>query len=59
MQQRMELLEAAGEEAPVEGSEIETLKQIQAVLYSTEEGFEVPEGGEVSRFGVLRVLTGY
>ena len=31
------------------GLEEETLKQIQAVLYSTEEGFEVPEGGEVSK----------
>ena len=29
------------------GDEEETLKQIQAVLYSTEEGFEIPEGAEV------------
>lgn len=28
--------------------EQESLKQIQAILYSTEEGFEVPEGNEVS-----------
>ena len=27
--------------------EQESLKQIQAILYSTEEGFEVPEGNEV------------
>lgn len=46
MQQRFEVLEGGGEEAALE---LDTLKQIQAVLYSTEEGFEVPEGGEVSR----------
>ncbi|KAJ7668191.1 microtubule binding protein [Mycena rosella] len=36
-QQRMEALEAAG-------SDDETLREIQKILYSTEEGFEVPEG---------------
>ena len=30
------------------GPEEVLLKQIQAVLYSTEDGFEVPEGQEVS-----------
>ena len=45
VQQRFEVLEGGGEEAALE---LDTLKQIQAVLYSTEEGFEVPEGGEVS-----------
>jgi len=35
-QQQMEVLEA-------EGKEDKTLKEIQAILYSTEEGFEVPE----------------
>ncbi|TKY88420.1 hypothetical protein EX895_002772 [Sporisorium graminicola] len=29
--------------------EQESLKQIQAILYSTEEGFEVPEGNEVAQ----------
>ncbi|SNX86911.1 probable EB1-like protein [Melanopsichium pennsylvanicum] len=29
--------------------EQESLKQIQAILYSTEEGFEVPEGNEISQ----------
>ncbi|PWZ01799.1 hypothetical protein BCV70DRAFT_51501 [Testicularia cyperi] len=29
--------------------ETESLKQIQAILYSTEEGFEVPEGNEVAQ----------
>lgn len=38
----------AEQEGLATGVEAETLKQIQAVLYSTEEGFEVPEGGEVS-----------
>lgn len=50
----MELLES-GEEPAGEGNlELETLKQIQAILYSTEEGFEVPEGQEVS---LLRSLS--
>ncbi|KAG6896597.1 hypothetical protein C0992_007255 [Termitomyces sp. T32_za158] len=37
VQQQLEALEAAGKED-------ETLRKIQAILYSTEEGFEVPEG---------------
>ncbi|CAE6490132.1 unnamed protein product, partial [Rhizoctonia solani] len=39
-QQQMEVLEA-------EGKDDVTLKEIQKILYSTEEGFEVPEGGAV------------
>lgn len=39
---RLDLVSA---EAPG-GPEEEVLKQIQAVLYKTEEGFEVPEGQE-------------
>ncbi|KDQ51534.1 hypothetical protein JAAARDRAFT_40985 [Jaapia argillacea MUCL 33604] len=38
VQAQAEVLEAAGESD-------ETLKKIQEILYSTEEGFEVPEGG--------------
>ncbi|KAK0551463.1 microtubule integrity protein mal3 [Tilletia horrida] len=34
---------------PVTEVEGETLKQIQAILYSTEEGFEVPETAEVAQ----------
>ncbi|KAJ7710416.1 calponin homology domain-containing protein [Mycena rosella] len=37
VQQRMEILEAAGQDD-------ETLREIQKILYSTEDGFEVPEG---------------
>jgi len=37
VQQQMETLEA-------EGKDDKTLKEIQAILYSTEDGFEVPEG---------------
>ncbi|KAF7968142.1 hypothetical protein HWV62_29953 [Athelia sp. TMB] len=37
-QQQVEALEA-------EGKDDETLREIQKILYSTEEGFEVPEGG--------------
>ncbi|KAJ7824144.1 hypothetical protein B0H13DRAFT_2291060 [Mycena leptocephala] len=37
-QQKTEALEAAG------AAEDETLKEIQKILYSTEEGFEVPDG---------------
>ncbi|KAF7371207.1 Microtubule binding protein [Mycena sanguinolenta] len=37
VQQKMETLEAAGQDD-------ETLRDIQKILYSTEEGFEVPEG---------------
>ncbi|KAJ7131502.1 calponin homology domain-containing protein [Mycena crocata] len=37
VQQKMETLEAAGQDD-------ETLQEIQKILYSTEEGFEVPEG---------------
>ncbi|PWN99230.1 hypothetical protein FA09DRAFT_342961 [Tilletiopsis washingtonensis] len=48
VQQRFEVLEGGGEEAALE---LDTLKQIQAVLYSTEEGFEVPEGGEAALLG--------
>ncbi|KAK0517651.1 microtubule integrity protein mal3 [Tilletia horrida] len=42
---------AEGEEPdpPVTEIEAETLKQIQAILYSTEEGFEVPETAEVAQ----------
>ncbi|KAJ7045109.1 calponin homology domain-containing protein [Mycena alexandri] len=39
VQQKTEVLDAAGQED-------ETLQQIQKILYSTEEGFEVPEGEE-------------
>jgi RP/EB family microtubule-associated protein len=35
------------EKVPEGGPEEVLLKQIQAVLYSTEDGFEVPEGQEV------------
>jgi len=40
VQQQSEVLEAAGQQD-------ETLRKIQEILYSTEEGFEVPEGGVV------------
>ncbi|KAJ7243843.1 calponin homology domain-containing protein [Mycena haematopus] len=40
VQQKMEALEAAGQDD-------ETLRDIQKILYSTEEGFEVPEGEAV------------
>ncbi|KAJ6622082.1 calponin homology domain-containing protein [Mycena sp. CBHHK59/15] len=40
VQQKMEILEAAGQDD-------ETLREIQKILYSTEEGFEVPEGEAV------------
>lgn len=40
--------EGADEEAASGGGEGEVLRQIQAILYSTEDGFEVPEGNEVS-----------
>ncbi|TFK48853.1 hypothetical protein OE88DRAFT_1664064 [Heliocybe sulcata] len=40
VQAQIEVLEA-------EGQSDETLKKIQEILYSTEEGFEVPEGGAV------------
>ncbi|EPQ54910.1 calponin [Gloeophyllum trabeum ATCC 11539] len=40
VQAQLEVLEA-------EGQSDETLKKIQEILYSTEEGFEVPEGGAV------------
>ncbi|KAF7342015.1 hypothetical protein MVEN_01788700 [Mycena venus] len=39
VQQKMETLEASGQDD-------ETLREIQKILYSTEEGFEVPEGEE-------------
>jgi RP/EB family microtubule-associated protein len=39
-QQQIETLEASGKDD-------ETLREIQKILYSTEEGFEVPEGGAV------------
>ena len=32
---------------PNGASEVETLKQIQGVLYKTEEGFELPDAAEV------------
>lgn len=51
VQERLSLIQTPedGEEhVEVGGPEEEVLKQIQAVLYSTEEGFEVPEGQEVS-----------
>lgn len=38
-----------GAEEEVGTEEQESLKQIQAILYSTEEGFEVPEGNEVAQ----------
>ncbi|SPO41094.1 probable EB1-like protein [Pseudozyma flocculosa] len=44
VQERLGLLGEEAEQNP--DPEAETLKQIQAVLYSTEEGFEVPEGAE-------------
>ncbi|PWN39549.1 hypothetical protein IE81DRAFT_326430 [Ceraceosorus guamensis] len=46
VQGRLELLETGEEPAADNNLELETLKQIQAILYSTEEGFEVPEGQE-------------
>lgn len=51
VQERLALIEPPndGEESLEAGGPEEVLlKQIQAVLYSTEEGFEVPEGQEVS-----------
>lgn len=51
VQERLaQIQEPTEEEAAIEegGVEENLLKQIQAVLYSTEEGFEVPEGQEVS-----------
>lgn len=51
IQDRIALIEnpLEGEEKVPEGGPEEVLlKQIQAVLYSTEDGFEVPEGQEVS-----------
>lgn len=51
VQERLALIQPPndGEESLEEGGPEEVLlKQIQAVLYSTEEGFEVPEGQEVS-----------
>lgn len=50
VQDRLALVETpldSDEKADLEGAEETFLKQIQAVLYSTEEGFEVPEGQEV------------
>jgi len=52
-QERLQLLvdsapEDADEETANGGGEGEVLRQIQAILYSTEDGFEVPEGNEVS-----------
>ncbi|PWN54487.1 putative EB1-like protein [Violaceomyces palustris] len=44
VQERLAVIGDAQEQSPE--AESETLKQIQAVLYSTEEGFEVPEGNE-------------
>ncbi|KAN0064290.1 microtubule integrity protein mal3 [Thecaphora frezii] len=45
VQERLAIL--GDDEGEAEASpEAESLKQIQAVLYSTEEGFEVPEGAE-------------
>lgn len=52
VQERIGLIEnpAEGEEKIPEGGPEEVLlKQIQTVLYSTEDGFEVPEGQEVRR----------
>ncbi|KZT69538.1 microtubule binding protein [Daedalea quercina L-15889] len=40
VQQQLEALEAEGKDDPL-------LRDIQKILYSTEEGFEVPEGGAV------------
>ncbi|EIN12196.1 hypothetical protein PUNSTDRAFT_96893 [Punctularia strigosozonata HHB-11173 SS5] len=40
VQQQLEVLEGQGQDD-------ETLKEIQKILYSTEDGFEVPEGGAV------------
>ncbi|KAF8519709.1 calponin homology domain-containing protein [Gautieria morchelliformis] len=39
VQAQLEVLEGAG-------NDDETLREIQKILYSTEEGFEVPEGGQ-------------
>lgn len=54
VQDRLALLQPPeGEEQLDEGGPEEVLlKQIQAVLYSTEDGFEVPEGQEVSDFAL-------
>ncbi|CDS01522.1 EB1-like protein [Sporisorium scitamineum] len=58
VQERLSILAeqfpAPSEEEDPEGlhvgtEEQESLKQIQAILYSTEEGFEVPEGNEVAQ----------
>jgi RP/EB family microtubule-associated protein len=51
IQDRIALIEnpmEGDEKIPEGGPEEVLLKQIQAVLYSTEDGFEVPEGQEVS-----------
>lgn len=51
VQDRIALIEnpvEGDEKIPEGGPEELLLKQIQAVLYSTEDGFEVPEGQEVS-----------
>lgn len=51
VQDRIALIEnpvEGDEKIPEGGPEEMLLKQIQAVLYSTEDGFEVPEGQEVS-----------
>ena len=55
VQDRLGLIEtpANGEEKVLDGPEEELLKRIQAVLYSTEDGFEVPEGQEVRSYEVL------
>lgn len=55
VQERLSLLAEAEAEAEnpddviaLNAAESDSLKQIQAILYSTEEGFEVPEGAELA-----------
>lgn len=55
VQERLSILAEAEEQAEnpedtiaLNSAESESLKQIQAILYSTEEGFEVPEGAELA-----------
>jgi RP/EB family microtubule-associated protein len=49
VQERLTILADHSDEVQdQQAAESESLRQIQAILYSTEEGFEVPEGNEVS-----------
>lgn len=61
-QERLQLLadsapEDADEDTVNGGGEGEVLRQIQAILYSTEDGFEVPEGNEVSSSSSFFLLS--